>query len=84
MKADRMITVVGAHAEGEIGKVITGGVLPPPGDTLLEQQQWLQNENDGFRKFLSRKLHQRQVPADLAVVESRHLANGQLKARLIS
>ncbi|MGI9464919.1 MAG: proline racemase family protein [Aestuariivirgaceae bacterium] len=52
MKADRMITVVGAHAEGEIGKVITGGVLPPPGDTLFEQQQWLQNENDGLRKFL--------------------------------
>lgn len=52
MKANRMITVVGAHAEGEVGRVITGGVLPPPGDTLVEQQQWLQRENDGFRKFL--------------------------------
>ncbi len=52
MKADRVITVVGAHAEGEIGKVITGGVLPPPGDTLFAQQQWLQNEHDGLRKFL--------------------------------
>ena len=52
MKADRVITVVGAHAEGEIGKVITGGVLPPPGDTLFEQQQWLQHQNDGLRKFL--------------------------------
>ena len=28
MRLDRLITVVGAHAEGEGGRVITGGVLP--------------------------------------------------------
>jgi proline racemase len=52
MKASRTITVVGAHAEGEVGKVITGGVLPPPGKSVYEQQQWLMQNNDALRKFL--------------------------------
>jgi len=52
MRANRVITVVGAHAEGEVGKVITGGVIPPPGASVFEQQQWLLHNNDGFRKFL--------------------------------
>jgi proline racemase len=39
MRAQRVITVVGAHAAGEVGRVITGGVLPPPGDSVLAQQQ---------------------------------------------
>ncbi len=52
MQRNRMISVVGAHAEGEVGKVITGGVLPPPGDSVYQQQQWLADTNDEFRKFL--------------------------------
>lgn len=52
MKWSRSITVVGAHAEGEVGKVVTGGVLPPPGDTLFEQREYLRTQNDGLRKFL--------------------------------
>ena len=52
MKASRTITVIGAHAEGEVGKVITGGVLPPPGASVHEQQQWLMKNNDALRKFL--------------------------------
>lgn len=52
MQLDNLITVIGCHAEGEVGKVITGGVLPPPGETLLEQQQYLKANHDGFRKFL--------------------------------
>ena len=34
----RVITVVGADAEGEIGDVLTGGVLPPPGATMMEKK----------------------------------------------
>jgi proline racemase len=52
MKSRRTITVVAAHAEGEVGKVITGGVLPPPGNSVYEQQQWLMRHDDGLRKFL--------------------------------
>ncbi|MGI9372427.1 MAG: proline racemase family protein [Hyphomicrobiales bacterium] len=52
MKFSRMISVVGAHAEGEVGRVVTGGVLPPPGDTLYEQAMYLWRNRDEFRKFL--------------------------------
>ena len=52
MNWSRSITVIGAHAEGEVGRVVTGGVLPPPGDTLFEQREYLRTRDDGFRKFL--------------------------------
>jgi proline racemase len=52
MKFSNMITVVGAHAEGEVGRVITGGVLPPPGNSLYEQAMHLWRNQDGFRKFM--------------------------------
>ena len=47
-----MITVVGCHAEGEVGRVITGGVPVPPGETLFDKKQFLETEGDGLRRFL--------------------------------
>ena len=47
-----MITVVGCHAGGEIGNVVVGGVLPPPGATVFEQMQALQRDGDSLRKLL--------------------------------
>ena len=44
--------VIGCHAEGEVGRVITGGVLPPPGETLFEQREYLRTHDDELRKFL--------------------------------
>ncbi len=52
MRLDRMITVIGCHAEGEVGRVITGGVLPPPGRTLFDQKRYLETEADDLRRFL--------------------------------
>ena len=52
MRLDRLITVVGAHAEGEGGRVITGGVLPPPGATMFERMQTLQRDSDWLRGML--------------------------------
>ena len=52
MHWERTITVVGCHAEGEVGRVVTGGVLPPPGHTMFEKKQFLEREADGLRKFL--------------------------------
>jgi proline racemase len=52
MRAARVITVVGCHAGGEIGNVVTGGVLPPPGATVFEQMQALRRDGDGLRKLL--------------------------------
>ncbi|MGH7058501.1 MAG: proline racemase family protein, partial [Acetobacteraceae bacterium] len=46
------LTVVGVHAEGEVGRVITGGVLPPPGKTMFERMCYLRDHDDGLRKLL--------------------------------
>ncbi|SDG40866.1 MULTISPECIES: trans-3-hydroxy-L-proline dehydratase [Thalassobaculum] len=41
MRSTTMIQIVGCHAEGEVGDVITGGVAPPPGDTLWAQSRFI-------------------------------------------
>lgn len=52
MRWKRAITVYGAHAEGEYGKVVTGGVLNPPGETMFDKRRHLEREADGLRKLL--------------------------------
>jgi proline racemase len=49
-----MITVVGCHAGGEIGNVVVGGVLRPPGKTVFEQMQALRAD-DSLRRLLLRE-----------------------------
>lgn len=41
MRSTKTIHVISAHAEGEVGDVIVGGVTPPPGDTLWDQSRWI-------------------------------------------
>jgi proline racemase len=41
MRTTRTVHVISAHAEGEVGDVIVGGVAPPPGATLWEQSRWI-------------------------------------------
>jgi proline racemase len=52
MRARRVISVIGCHAEGEIGDVIVGGVLPPAGETLFEQMECMRREHDHVRRLL--------------------------------
>jgi proline racemase len=47
-----MISVVGCHAEGEVGDVITGGVLPPPGATMMDKKLAFERECDAIRRVL--------------------------------
>ena len=54
MRSRRAITVVGCHAGGEVGNVVVGGVLPPPGDTVFEQMQALRAD-DSLRRLLLRE-----------------------------
>jgi proline racemase len=48
----RTITVVDAHAEGETGRVVVGGVLPPPGATMFEKMRHMASRDDRLRRFL--------------------------------
>lgn len=52
MQLDRVITVVGAHAEGEVGRVITGGVLPPAGRNMFERMMNLERDASWLRNML--------------------------------
>src|SRR5579859_6744577 len=54
MRATRSLTFVGCHAGGEIGNVVVGGVLPPPGATVFDQMQALQAD-DSLRRLLLRE-----------------------------
>ena len=51
MHASKVIHVVSAHAEGEVGDVIVGGAAPPPGDTLWEQSRYIAND-ERLRRFM--------------------------------
>jgi len=51
MRSNRTIHVISAHAEGEVGDVIVGGVLPPPGDTIWEQSRWIARDGN-LRNFV--------------------------------
>ena len=52
MRFSRMITVVGAHACGELNEVITGGVRDVPGRTMFEKMQYVEQHADDLRQFL--------------------------------
>ena len=51
MRSQRLVQIVGCHAEGEVGDVIIGGVAPPPGDTLWEQSRFIARD-ESLRRFV--------------------------------
>ncbi len=51
MRSTQTIHVISAHAEGEVGDVIVGGVAPPPGETLWAQSRWIA-EDQRLRNFV--------------------------------
>ena len=51
MRSSKTVHVISAHAEGEVGDVIVGGVLPPPGDTIWEQSRWIARD-ETLRNFV--------------------------------
>src|SRR5215469_6453003 len=55
MRLARMIQAVDAHACGEPGRVLVGGVLDVPGRTMLEKMCHLQTHGDALRKLMLRE-----------------------------
>ncbi len=52
MRWQRRVSVIDAHAEGEVGRVILAGVPEPPGATLFEKKRYLENRDDSLRRDL--------------------------------
>jgi proline racemase len=55
MRLDRTITAVDAHAGGEPGRVIIGGVHDVPGATMLEKRNHLAEHGDHLRHLMLRE-----------------------------
>ena len=54
MRSARVISVVGCHAGGEVGNVVVGGVIAPPGETVFDRMVALR-EDDSLRRLLLRE-----------------------------
>lgn len=55
MRIDRLITAVDAHAAGEHGRVITGGVGDVPGASMYEKMVYLREHCDDLRLLMLRE-----------------------------
>lgn len=51
MQTSKLIHMVSAHAAGEVGDVIVGGVAPPPGKTLWAKRKWIAQDQT-LRNFV--------------------------------
>ena len=51
MRSIKTVHVISAHAEGEVGDVIVGGVKPPPGETIWEQSRFIARD-ETLRNFV--------------------------------
>src|SRR3954447_11116501 len=52
MRLGKVIHCVDAHAEGEPSRIVVGGVLDVPGETMLEKLRHLEREGDALRRLL--------------------------------
>ena len=52
MRWAKTVTMVEAHAEGEVGRVVTGGVIDIPGATIADKLRYLNEVDDSLRRFL--------------------------------
>jgi proline racemase len=55
MRFSKMIQAVEAHAAGEHGRVIVGGVLDVPGQTMFDKMRWLAENQDDLRLRMLRE-----------------------------
>ena len=55
MRIAQMLQAVDAHACGEPGRVIVGGIVDVPGATMFEKMRYLQTHADGLRKRMLRE-----------------------------
>lgn len=52
MRWSKTVTLVEAHAEGEVGRIVTGGVIDVPGATIADKLRHLNDGDQSLRKFL--------------------------------
>ena len=53
MRWQKTLQMVDVHCEGEVGKVITGGVLDLPGESMLDKMNYLNEVDDSLRRLVT-------------------------------
>jgi proline racemase len=53
MRWRKTLQIADVHCEGEIGKVITGGVLDIPGATMLDKMNYINEVDDSLRRLVT-------------------------------
>lgn len=51
VKWKRTLTLIDAHAEGEVGRVVTAGVPLIPGASMMDKMNYLNEVDDSIRRF---------------------------------
>ena len=51
MRWSKTLTMVEAHAEGEVGRVVTAGLVDVPGNTMLDKMVYINEVDDSLRRF---------------------------------
>jgi len=52
MRWSKTVTMVEAHAEGEVGRIVTGGVIDVPGKSIADKLRHINEVDDSLRRFL--------------------------------
>lgn len=52
MELCRVLTTIDAHTAGEPFRIVTGGLPPIPGDTILARRRWVKEHLDHVRRLL--------------------------------
>lgn len=53
MRWNKTFSMYDVHAEGEVGRVVTSGILSIPGDTMLDKMDYVNTVDDSVRRFLT-------------------------------
>ncbi len=52
MRWSKTVTMMEAHAEGEVGRVVTSGIVDVPGATMVDKLHHMNSAGDALRRFL--------------------------------
>lgn len=52
MRWSKTLDMVEVHAEGEVGAIVTGGVLTIPGATMADKMHYINTVDDSLRRFV--------------------------------
>jgi proline racemase len=72
MRLSRVVQTVDAHCEAEASRVVVGGVVDVPGETMFECKRYLETQRDDLRQMLLFEPRGHSCLSAVLVLPSRH------------